>query len=270
MTRLTKTLFAVTICAAAPAFAQENPSQTQQSWETDNVTVERTLEQNDGQTSGTLEVQTENGNGGTRSFDRGYDAENQSASRSSQTSTNSGQTFSSADSVGCNGSGTCERKRSATGPEGQSVSSGRVVSADENGLSSTTTQTGPNGESVTRARNVAQTETGVTRSAGITGPQNSASTQGTFGYTAENGFERSASSVGPQGNTSSSTGSFQCINSTCERTASQNGFGGQSRSVNNRTSLGEYGVVQNERNVTAPNGQTRTQSRVGRARRRPR
>jgi len=240
MKRFNTVITTLMICTATSAFAQEAPSEMQNSYQGDYVSVERDVGENEGQTEGSVTVQTNSGYGGTRSFQRGYDAENQTASRSSSTTTNSGTTVSSADSIGCDGNGACTRNQQATGPNGQTVATNRSL---------------------------AKTENGVARSAGVTGPNRSASTQGSAGYTAQDGFQRSSSTTGPQGNTATSNGSAQCVNSTCERSASQTGFRGQSRSVNNRTSLGEYGAVQNERNVTAPNGQTRTQKRVGRARR---
>ncbi|MEL6488038.1 MAG: hypothetical protein AAFQ13_12945, partial [Pseudomonadota bacterium] len=192
----------------------------------------------------TVNVQTNGGNGGERSFERGYDAETQTASRSSETVTNAGQSASSGASAGCDGNGTCSTQRGATGPNGQSVASNRSLS---------------------------QTETGYARSGGVTGPQGqSTSTQGSVGYTAENGAERSSLRTGRQGNTLATQGSAQCRNSTCNRTASQTGPQGLGRSVDNDTTLGQFGGVVNTRNVTAPNSQTRTQSRAGRARRRPR
>ena len=244
MQRVLTALSIVLASTAAPAFAQEEPAEMQHEYQGDYVSVERDVGEEDGVTSGTVSVETQGGYGGERSFERSYDAESQSASRSSQTTTNSGQSAASGIDAGCDGNGTCSYQRSATGPEGQSVEAGRSLS---------------------------QTETGYARSGGVTGPQGqSTATQGAVGYTAENGAERSSLRTGAQGNTLATQGSAQCRNSTCNRTASQSGPQGLGRSVDNDTTLGQFGGVLNTRNVTAPNGQTRTQSRAGRARRRPR
>lgn len=244
MPRIITALSIALISTAAPAFAQEQPSEIPNEYQGEYVSVERDVSEDNGTTSGSVSVQTQNGTGGTRTFERGYDAENQSASRSSETVTNAGQSVSSGANAGCDGSGTCSSQRSATGP---------------------------NGDSVTANRSISETETGYARSGGVTGPQGqSTSTQGAVGYTAEDGAQRSSSRTGPQGNTLATQGSAQCRNSTCNRTASQNGPQGLGRSVDTDTTLGQFGGVVNTRNVTAPNGQTRTQSRAGRARRRPR
>ncbi|MEO0643748.1 MAG: hypothetical protein AAFY47_10085 [Pseudomonadota bacterium] len=244
MQRFTTALSIALMSSAAPAWAQEEPSEMQQQYQGEYVTVERDASTENGVTSGSTSVQTQNGTGGTRTFERGYDETSQSASRSSQTTTNTGQSVSSGANAGCDGNGTCSTQRSATGPGGETVSGNRSLS---------------------------QTETGYARSGGVTGPQGrSTSTQGAVGYTPENGAQRSSQRTGPQGNSLATQGSAQCVNSTCNRTASQTGPQGLRRSVDNDTTLGQFGGVVNTRNVTAPNGQTRKQTRGGRARRRPR
>lgn len=244
MQRALTALSIAMIFSAAPALAQDEPSETQQQYQGDYVSVERDVDQADGVTSGSVSVQTQNGTGGERTFERGYDTQSQSASRSSETVTNAGQSVSSGANAGCDGNGTCSYQRGATGP---------------------------NGDSATANRSISQTETGYARSGGVTGPQGqSTSTQGSVGYTPENGAERSSQRTGRQGQTLATDGRVQCTGNACNRSASQTGPQGLGRSVDNDTNLGQFGNVVNTRNVTAPNGQTRTQSRAGRARRRPR
>ncbi|MEO0589559.1 MAG: hypothetical protein AAFZ11_03245 [Pseudomonadota bacterium] len=244
MPRILTALSIVLAATATPAFAQEEPAEMQHEYQGDYVSVERDIGEENGVTSGTVSVETQSGYGGERTFERSYDAENQSASRSSQTTTNAGQSAASGIDAGCDGNGTCSYQRSATGPEGQSVEANRSLS---------------------------QTETGYARSGGVTGPQGqSTATQGAVGYTAENGAERSSLRTGREGQTLASDGNVQCTGNACNRTASQMGPEGLGRKVDNDTRLGQFGGVVNTRNVTAPNGQTRTQSRAGRARRRPR
>ena len=239
-----KTITALSIAmlvSATPAFAQEEPSEMQNQYQGDYVTVDRDVSQEDGVTSGTVSVQTQGGKGAERSFERGYDADNQSASRSSETVNNAGQSISSGIDASCDGNGTCSTERSATGPEGQTVSANRSVS---------------------------QTEDGYARSGGVTGPNGqSAQTQGEVGYSELNGAERSSSRTGRNGNSFETAGNAQCTGNGCSRTATQMGPKGQGRKVDAETKVGQFGGVLNTRNVKAPNGQTRTQSRAGRARR---
>lgn len=244
MKRFTTAFSLVLISTAAPVWAQEEPSEMQHEYQGEFVSVDRDVDQEDGVTIGTVAVQTNNGNGAIRTFERGVDEANQSAARSSQITTNAGQTLASGASANCDGNGTCSANRSATGPNGDKLEANRSIS---------------------------QTVNGFARSGGVTGPQGlSAATQGSAGYSSEVGVQRGSARTGPQGNSVSSEGSAQCANSACNRFASQVGPQGQGRAVNNTTALGEFGGVKNTRNVTAPNGQTRTQSRVGRARLRPR
>ncbi|MEO1730971.1 MAG: hypothetical protein AAFR64_09550 [Pseudomonadota bacterium] len=239
-----KTIAALSIAmlaSAAPAFAQEEPGEMQSQYQGDYVTVDRDVGQEDGVSSGTVSVQTEGGKGAERSFERGYDAETQSASRSSETVTNAGQSVASGFDANCDGNGTCSTERSATGPEGQTVASNRSLS---------------------------QTEDGYERSGGVTGPNGqSTQTQGAVGYTDLNGAERSSARTGRNGNSVETAGNAQCTGNGCSRTASQIGPNGQGRKVDAETRVGQFGGVLNTRNVTAPNGQTRKQSRAGRARR---
>jgi len=226
--------------------------------------IDREVDQDNGQTVGTLNVQLNDGDGVTRSFERDYDAETQSVSRSSETVTNGGHSVASADAISCDGAGTCSRSASATGPDGQSIGYDRTVSAGDGAVSNTQSITGPQGESVTQARSVSLTEDGVERGASLMGPEQGVSVEGAFGYSEEDGFERYSSITGLDGRMTMTDGSIECTGGTCQREASQTGPDGEGRSVDNRTTLGEYGFVENERNVTAPNGETRTQIRFGR------
>ncbi|MEO0462408.1 MAG: hypothetical protein AAF127_04705 [Pseudomonadota bacterium] len=144
MKRFTTAFSLVLISTAAPVWAQEEPSEMQHYYQGEFVSVERDVGQEDGVTSGTVAVQTNSGNGATRTFERGVDEANQSAARSSQITTNQGQTLAKGASANCDGSGTCSANRSTTGLNGDTVEANRSIS---------------------------QTETGFARSGGVTGPQ---------------------------------------------------------------------------------------------------